>query len=88
MELLKKSWFVTKEELQEFENKRKIDLEFSEFKSEFSTILNEKQTNAVFELKTKLFPDKNLQEIAKEYWFIDDAMLEKAKGYRYIPGNW
>lgn len=54
---------------------------FNEFKTEFSTLSNS-QFKIVSDLQAN--SDKTFEEIAKDYWMIDEAQLERSRANRWI----
>lgn len=82
----------SKEELEkkarELENTEKVKKEeenYNMFKSEFKT-LSESQFKALRDLQ-KVNPDKSLEDIAKEYWMLDEAQINRAKSNRVLMWN-
>ncbi len=85
--ILKDMWFATTEELSELKKfkedimtekqKAAQDNEFNEFTNNF-TSLSDSQKSILKDLK-KVYTDKSYKDILKETWFVDQALLEKAK---------
>lgn len=85
--ILQEMWFTTKEELAELKRfkediltekeQKEADAEFNNFAGQFKT-LGDSQKNILKDLK-KVYPDKSYDEILQSTWFIDQAILDKAK---------
>ncbi len=84
IDVLKKAWFAMTDELANFKKEQSDKEDFTNFI--WATDLSENQLKAVKDLR-QVNPDKSYAEIAKEYWYIDEAKLNKFKGNASIKWN-
>lgn len=81
IDVLKKAWFATVDEIANFKKEQADKEEFTNFV--WAIDLSETQLKMVKDLK-KINPDKTYWDIAKDYWLIDEAKLNKFKGNNSI----
>lgn len=74
---LKASGFATVDELESFKKEQAEKEDYTNFVSNVE--LSENQLKLVSDLK-KVNPEKSYQEIAKDYWIIDQAKIDRVKG--------
>jgi len=85
--ILKDMWFATVEEISDLKkfkeefltDKQKLaqENEFNDFANDFKS-LSDNQKTILKDLK-KVYTDKSYKDILKETWFVDQALLDKAK---------
>lgn len=77
VETFTKAGFATVDELANFKKEQADKEEFSNFA--WAADLSETQLKMVIDLK-KVNPDASYWDIAKDYWLIDEAKLNRVKG--------
>ena len=73
------------EQAEKAEKIREEEEVFNTFKSDFSS-LSETQLKAIRDLKS-LDTTKTFEDIAKNYWMLNEAQLQRSKNGRQIMGN-
>lgn len=84
IDILKKAWFASVDDIANFKKEQSDKEDFSNFV--WATDLSETQLKAVKDLR-QVNPNKSYAEIAKEYWYIDEAKLNRFKGNSSIKWN-
>lgn len=84
VETLKKAGFATVDEMANYKREQSDKEELWNFV--WSSGLSETQLKMVVDLK-KVNPDASYWDIAKNYWLIDEAKLNKVKGWMAIKWN-
>jgi len=84
MELLKEAGFATLDDIKSFKHEQDVKEEYNTFKHSFNT-LNDTQLKTVQALKQSN-PNKSYEDIAQEFWIIDEVNLQRSK-WSSIKGN-
>ena len=84
LKVIKDAGFATVEDIANFKKEQEQNADLKNLITNVD--LSETQLKMVQDLK-KVNPDKSYADIANEYWVIDEAKLNKVKGWFGVKGN-